>query len=243
MNTQGQPKRLLTVDIARSLALLGMGAFHLVFDLQIFGLIPAGTTGTGFFYWHARLVAGSFLFLAGASLWLAHGSGLLWPSFWRRWIKVAGAALLVTVATWAAMPEYYVFFGILHAIALCSLLGLIFLRCPALITAAFGAMVMAASYYLPGPAFDAPLIRFLGLHTTPTLTVDFEPLFPWFGPFLLGLALARVLDHAKFLPRLAIASTRVTRAFAWPGQHSLMIYLAHQPVLLAVVWAYATLSG
>lgn len=213
-----------------------MVAFHLVFDLQMFGLLPYGTTAEPFFYWHARLVAGSFLFLSGVSLWLAHGAGFRPRAFFRRWLVLVAAAGLVTLATALAFPDYYVFFGILHCLAASSLLGLAFLRLPALITAAFGAAVIWASHAMPGPAFDAPLIRFVGLAIDPPLTLDFEPLLPWFGPFLLGLAAGKALDRHGRLAWLAPAPGRLARSLAWPGQHSLAIYLIHQPLLISAVW-------
>lgn len=213
-----------------------MVCFHLVFDLQMFGLLPYGTTLHPFFYWHARIVAGSFLFLAGVSLWLAHGEGIRWPAFWRRWGKIAAAALLVTAGTYAAMPAYFVYFGILHCIAASSLIGLAFLRLPALVTATCGAIVMLASYHLPAPAFNAAGLRFLGLATLPAETVDFEPIFPWLGPFLLGLAAAKLASRFSLWPLLARPATPLLRKLAWPGQHSLAIYLLHQPVLLGMVW-------
>lgn len=218
---------------------MGMVAFHTVFDLQMFGHLPYETTTTPFFYWHARLVAGSFLFLAGVSLWLAHGQTLRWTAFWRRWGKLAAAAALVSIGTYAAMGQYFVFFGILHCIAVCSILGLMFLRLPFPLTALAGIAVMWASYILPDPAFNAPLIRFLGLHTEATLTVDFEPLFPWFGPFLLGMAAAQALGRAGKLGLLSLPETALTRRLAWPGQHSLAIYLIHQPVLMGLIWMFS----
>lgn len=235
--------RHLALDIARTAALLGMIAFHTVFDLQMFGLVPYGTTATPFFYWHARIVAGAFLFLSGVSLWLAHGQTIRWPGFWRRWIKLAAAALLVTLATRAALPDYYVFFGILHCLAVSSLLGLATLRLPTPVIAALGIAVMAASYHLPGPAFDAPALRFLGLSTVPALTVDFEPIFPWFGPFLLGLAMAKLFSRLQLWPRMALPQTRLSRALAWPGQHSLLVYLAHQPLLMGLIWVIQMLAA
>ncbi|NEY91297.1 heparan-alpha-glucosaminide N-acetyltransferase [Tabrizicola oligotrophica] len=234
--------RLIGLDIARSAALLGMAAFHLVFDLQMFGLLPYGTTLHPVFYWHARIVAGSFLFLAGASLWLAHGAGLRWPAFWRRWGKLVAAAALVSAGTYAALPEYFVYFGILHCIAVCSLIGLAVLRLPVPVIALGGTAVMAASYLLPSPAFNAPLLRFLGLATEPALTVDFEPLFPWVGPFLLGLAAAKLADQLGALRWLARPDTAGLRRLAWPGRHSLVIYLLHQPLLIGLIYAGLFLS-
>lgn len=220
-----------------------MVCFHIVFDLQMFGHLPFGTTLHPVFYWHARLVAGSFLFLAGVSLWLAHGQGIRWPAFWRRWIKLVAAAALVTVATYVALPEYFVYFGILHCIAASSLIGLFALRLPAAAVAALGAVIMVASYILPDPAFNAPLLRFIGLATEPAMTVDFEPLFPWVGPFLLGLASAKWASARGLLHRLALSDTPVLRRLAWPGQHSLVVYLIHQPILIALIWVASYLSS
>jgi uncharacterized membrane protein len=236
-------ERLLGLDIARSATLLGMVCFHIVFDLQMFGHLPFGTTLHPVFYWHARLVAGSFLFLAGVSLWLAHGQGIRWPAFWRRWIKLVAAAALVTVATYVALPEYFVYFGILHCIAASSLIGLFALRLPAAAVAALGAVIMVASYILPDPAFNAPLLRFIGLATEPAMTVDFEPLFPWVGPFLLGLASAKWASARGLLHRLTLPDTPVLRRLALPGQHSLMVYLVHQPILIPLIWVASYLSS
>jgi uncharacterized membrane protein len=153
------------------------------------------------------------------------------------------AAALVTVATYVALPEYFVYFGILHCIAASSLIGLLALRLPAVAVAALGAVIMVASYILPDPAFNAPLLRFIGLATEPAMTVDFEPLFPWVGPFLLGLASAKWACARGLLHRLALPDTPVLRRLAWPGQHSLVVYLVHQPILIALIWVASYLSS
>jgi uncharacterized membrane protein len=31
------------------------------------------------------------------------------------------------------------------------------------------------------------------------------------------------------------------RRLAWPGQHSLVIYLVHQPILIALIWVASSL--
>lgn len=238
-----QTNRIPLLDLARTLALIGMAAFHFSYDLLMFSLIPYEYALTPTFYFHARIVAGTFLLLSGLGLWLAHGQGIRWPAFWRRFGKIAGAALLVSIATRIAMPEFYVYFGILHAIALYSLLGLVVLRLPAVITAALAALFIYGSYHWHTEALNAPLLRFIGLAVDPATTMDFEPIFPWFGAVLAGIALGKIGSQTGLWAALTgKPSGKWVQILSWPGQHSLLIYLVHQPILLGLVWAYTQLG-
>lgn len=232
------PARIPALDIARTGALVGMVLFHFVFDLEMFGHVPRGTATSGVWRALAVATAGSFLGLAGMGLWLAHGPGIRWPSFWRRFAKVAGAAVLVSIATYVAFPHAFVFFGILHSIALCSLLGLLALRLPvwAIVALAVGV------FYLPdvarSPAFNAPYWWWTGLQTRPLSTVDYEPIFPWFAPFLAGMALSKLFTQTGLWARLATPTpSRAAHLAGLPGRHSLLIYLIHQPILIGLVWS------
>lgn len=214
-----------------------MAIYHFTVDLEMFGVVAPGTTVSGLWFWFARLVAGSFLFLSGVSLCIAHGAGIRWPAFLRRLAVIAAAAGAITLATMLAMPDAYVFFGILHSIALCSVIGLAFLRAPLPLTLLAAGFALAAPHYLRAAAFDAPYLAWLGLSTSVPRSIDFEPIFPWLGPFLLGIAAARRATSAEFIARLAgPAAQGWLRALAWPGRHSLAIYLIHQPILFGSIW-------
>lgn len=228
--------RIAAVDLARTAALAGMVVFHFVRDLEDFGLVTAGTTGQGFWFHFARLVAGSFLFLAGVSLWLAHGRGIRWRAFARRLAVLVAAAALVTVATYVAVPWGFVYFGILHSIAVASVIGLAFLRLPALLTLAVAVVVLVLPDLYRSEVFNEPWLWWIGLSTEIRRSIDFEPIFPWLAPCLAGIAAARVADGAGLLQRKADAAGPLMRVLAWPGRHSLSIYLIHQPVLIALIW-------
>lgn len=235
--------RLPLIDLARSAALAGMVVFHLIYDLLLFGLIDPAVAGATWFWALARIVAGSFLTLAGLSLWLAHGQSTDWPGFWRRWIRLVAAAALVTLATRAALPDNYVFFGILHAIALFSLIGIALIRLPSWALLALAVTLIWGAYNLISPAMDAPLLRFIGLSTQGARAVDFEPVFPWLAPFLAGMAIGRIgqapglWNHLRGWP-----NGRMIKTLAWPGRHSLIIYLIHQPLLMSLIWVFAQAS-
>ena len=90
--------RVDAVDCARGLALIGMGVYHLSWDLADFRLISPLLPFTAPMRLLSHSVASVFLALVGVSLALAHRDGLNVRAFWRRLAIVAGAAALVTVA-------------------------------------------------------------------------------------------------------------------------------------------------
>jgi uncharacterized membrane protein len=235
-------QRLIGLDIIKTVALVSMVAYHFTYDLDLFGFLPPYTSVTGFFWWHARLTAGSFIFLAGVSLWLSHGTGIRWAAFWRREVKIIAAAALVTLGFAVVMPGMLVFYGILHSIAVSSLIAVLFLRLPALVTLT----VALAAFVLPlvfrDPAFNGWLV-WTGLGTLPPVTADFLPFFPWVAPMLAGIALGRGMSHFELWPRLAWPPTRLNRVLAWPARHSLPIYLIHQPLLIGAFNLWFWLAG
>lgn len=239
-----QGQRLVALDLARTVALVGMAVFHLVFDLVLFGYLPGDILQAGFWPAYARVVAGSFLFMAGVSLWLAHGQAIRWPAFWRRFAVVAGAAALITVATRIVMPDTYIFFGILHSIAFGSLVGLAVLRLPVAAILALAAGVVAMRLWGRSDLFDHALLVWTGLGTRGAVSVDFVPVFPWLAPVLAGIGIAKLADAGGLWRRIAgWPAGAVWHRLALPGRHSLIVYLVHQPVLVSLVYAVTWALG
>ncbi|NEU12208.1 DUF1624 domain-containing protein [Methylobacterium sp. BTF04] len=238
--------RFDAIDAVRGIALLAMASYHATWDLgylrltpESYALTPAGKAA-------AYGIAGTFLVLVGIGLVLMNGSGLRTRAYLLRLARIGGAALLITVATLFAFPQSYIFFGILHCIALSSVLALPFLRLPIGVTAVVAASVLALPHFVSGAGIlDAPGLRFLGLGVTPPQTNDYVPVFPWFGFVLVGVALARFA-----LPRFAGSRIAAWQPTRWPGRlaafagrHSLAVYLIHQPVLLALLTGLVALTG
>ena len=236
--------RIVALDLARALALVAMAVFHFVFDLELFGFVAPGTTMLPGWRWLAYLTAGSFLFLVGVSLWLAHGRGIRWRGYWRRLAMIAAAAAAITGVTAIAIPDAFIFFGILHCIALASLIGLAALRLPSAVLVALGAAVIWLPQAIRFEALNPPWFWWTGLQDVGVRSVDYVPLFPWFGPVLIGIAVARLMAQAGAWDRLARwRAPGALRVLAWPGRHSLAVYLAHQPVLVVLVWIFAQMRG
>ena len=237
----GLPKadrRIGLIDAVRGVALIAMATYHFSWDLEFFGYLEPSTASHGFLKAYARTIASSFLFLAGLSLFLAHGRAIRWPSFWKRFAMVAGAAAAITAATLYATPNEFIHFGILHAIATFSLIGLVFLRVPALVTLVAAAAALALPFLYRDVVFDQPALWWTGLAPMPPRSNDYVPLFPWIAAFLAGIGVSKLLVESGRIDRLR-GKVSADTPLAIAGRHSLFVYLVHQPILIGLLWLFA----
>lgn len=229
----GRMARIPLIDAMRGAGIVAMVIYHLAWDLSYFGFIVVNVPADRGWTIFARLIAGSFLALVGVSLVLAHRSGIRPRPFLRRLAIISAAAVAVTLLTWYLFLTSFVFFGILHAIAVSSVLALPFLRVPLILVVATSAFAFAAPSLLASPVFNSPWLWWLGLMTFAPTSNDYVPIFPWFGVVLAGMAATRLwLRLPKLHGRLrwGAAPSRIA-PLVWTGRHSLVIYLLHQPVL------------
>lgn len=247
--TVSAARRLEAIDAARGLAVLAMFVFHFTWDLGHFGYIDASFPYSRGFELFGHTIAFSFLFIAGVCLALAHENGVRWSSFWRRLTIISGAACLVSIGTWAVFPSAFVFFGVLHCIVASSLLAapFLFVPWPAALVAAAAAAI--APHLMQTSFFDAPQWWWTGLSTFEPLTNDYRPLAPWAGAMLVGVGATKAWQRRAGLPlpvhgerEFGGASRAATRALTFFGRHSLLLYLAHQPLFFASFTAMALLA-
>jgi uncharacterized membrane protein len=238
-STDKRPGRVDTVDCARGLALIGMAAYHLTWDLADFRLISPLLPFTPPMRLLSHVVASVFLALVGVSLALAHRHGLNRRAFWRRFGIVAGAAALVTAGSVVFAPGEGIFFGILHCIAAASLIAAPFVTEPAWASLVVGLAAIAAPLVVHSALFDPPWLLWLGLGEALPNTLDWRPLLPWAGVVFLGLGLARTPGAMARLtsPKRWRAAAQPSRALCFAGRHSLPIYLVHQPILIGLLAA------
>lgn len=154
---------------------------------------------------------------------------------------VAGSALLITIATYVAFPDSFIFFGILHNIAAASLVGLLFLRAPPLVTLLFAALAFALPQYVQSDFFNSKWLAWVGFSTMPPRSNDYVPLLPWLAPFLAGLAVSQFVTPRSWLDRFRNPSSP-RNLIATAGRHSLAFYLIHQPALIGLVYAVSLVA-
>lgn len=210
------------LDALRGMAVVWMIIFHGAYDARMFNFINWDFS-SGFWYAFPRVIAFTFLFCVGASLNYAHGKGIHWKSLGKRSFKLALAAGAVSLGTYILFPAQWVYFGTLHCILVGSILGAMVVGKRALAT---GLMILILiSQYLLG--YDIKWVS--SVLKRPSM--DFIPIYPWFWAILLGILIGPYLSR---IPLLKDMKPRPVLNFL--GQHSLKIYLLHQPLLFGTLW-------
>ncbi len=235
-------RRRPRIDVLRGFAIIAMIAYHFTWDLGFLGFIKLNIAQTEWGLNIARAIAASFLTLVGISLALANANGFDFGNFWRRLLLIAGAAALVTLGTWFAMPDALIFMGVLHCIALTSIIAVAFLRVHLLVLLAIAALAFTLPFLVTLKPW--PFGWILGLAAAPPRTNDYVPLFPWLGFVLTGLAVGRIFaSSTKGVFSTAPLRTRSADLLARAGRHGLLIYLVHQPILIGALSAMLFVFG
>lgn len=233
--TLAHGQRVVAIDVARGLAIAGVVLFHIVWDLEFTGII-SGVAGHPVWLAFGRSLAGTFMFLVGVSLVLAHRETVHVRAFNRRLFTITAYALVITLVSWFAFPESFIFFGILHAITAATLVGALFLRAGALANFTVGAIMLILPFLFDFSTFDTRWLAWTGFAERPPPSNDFVPIFPWVGVTFLGMASAKLFLSNRDRAIQSRPGTRTwpVRTIVWMGNRSLLIYLVHQPILLSM---------
>lgn len=222
--------RIRLIDQFRGIAVLLMAVFHFCYDLSVFGFLSFEMNG-GFFTWFRFLIVTLFFISVGAGLFLAHTPAIRWKKFWWREAKITAGALIITLSTLWMFPRSWVWFGVLHFIALASILALPLLKVPRL------ALIGGVAIFLLYNLSDGFNLHFLWLALNeplhlPNGTQDLTRLIPWLGMVYIGI----YLGSRRFWGWHELPLGWFERPVNFISRHSLIIYLLHQPPLFALAW-------
>ena len=224
--------RIAGLDALRGIAIVAMVVYHFCFDLRYFRLTRWDFEHDPVWLTARAAILSSFLLIAGISAALAHRD----PRADARWARhvavIAGAAAAVTAASLMMFPRSFIWFGVLHAIAV-SLIVARPLTARPRAAALAGVVIIVAGVTLSSPLFDNRGLGWVGFMTHKPVTEDYVPVFPWTGVLLLGIAAGHALAQNGFA--LLAPLGRAPRALRFLGRHSLAVYLVHQPLLLGAL--------
>ena len=232
-----QTERINGLDIFRGLAILFMVLYHFTYDLNYFRIISVDMNHTPSFLLVRYTIMSMFLVSVGMSLALTHKNMIRWSSVRKRIVQLGLASLAVTVATTMVFPNSWVYFGILHFVLLASLIALPLLKFPKI-------ALLLAILILLGSATQLlhmhDIYTFLKIPLSlPPYSEDLVPLFPWLAVVFIGIFLVQYDYHQKiFGHNIFNHTSNIHKILKKMGQHSLIIYLIHQPILFGAFELY-----
>ncbi len=235
--------RFWEVDFLRGGAIVLMVLYHLVFDLNYFAVYDIDVS-SGFWLVVARAAASLFLLLVGLSLTLSRSRARLlgqedgfFVHLLKRSAWILGLALGISFVTYLFIGKGFIVFGVLHLIGLSLLLAYPFLRLHGA-NFIFGLLFILLGIYLQNISVSFSWLLWLGLAPHDFYSVDYFPVFPWFGVILVGMGLGDRL-YTGYRRRIALpdlAGSPFVRRLSLLGRNSLVIYLVHQPVIIALLY-------
>lgn len=248
--------RAFELDALRGLALLMMILHHLIFDLRyLFNQdVFAFQEQKWFIYLLRPVFLAVFIIVSGISSTFSRSNT-------RRGLRLAAVAVGLTIASLiltALTPvDFYILFNVLHVLAVGILLY-------ALLTAGerrdgrtrpwidvvlllLSATLFWLATLLPLWPEDWISVWTLPFGLLPEAlrgSADYLPLLPWLAVFLIGVVIGRVAygGRGTALPGAPDWLPGLTRPLQWLGRHSLIVYILHQPVLLAILFALAAVG-
>lgn len=232
--------RLWEIDAWRGVAMIMMVIYHFVWDLHGLGGYDIAVR-SGFWKYFQLATASSFIAIVGVALAVRYQrmtapGGAHYAPIFQRGLQVFSWGLVVGAVTYLFQPSQYVRFGILHLIGLSILIAYPFLRFRRL------NLILGISLLLLGKL--APLVvqqtgwldwLVAGQFVRPAF--DYFPVIPWFGVVLIGIFIGNTLYRAgtRRFPLPDLSHLLPARLLRLMGQNSLLLYLIHQPILIAVL--------
>lgn len=220
-------RRFDILDAWRTLAIVLMVVYHFLYDLYIFGILSANQLFSTPLNILERFICGSFILLAGASARFSRNN-------LRHGLTVLAAGLIVELG--AAIAGQTIRWGVLMLLGSSMVLWRFLGKClekwraDTLVPVCIGLYIFT-SWWTRATPVSVPWLYPLGLTAPGFYSADYFPLFPWFFLFLTGTALGGwCLAHREN----RILTAPLPKVLTWPGRHSLIIYVLHQPVLYGI---------
>ncbi|MEE3332859.1 MAG: heparan-alpha-glucosaminide N-acetyltransferase [Ruminococcus sp.] len=236
-----EKKRISIIDEARGLCIIFVVIYHLFYSLAMIFNVESIYESFRIMRIFQPILPTVFIFISGISFQLSRSNI-------KRGFMLLIISAMMTAVLLIFMPSQVIWFGILHFLAIshiiCGLLKKPIDKIPAIA----GLIVCVILFFLTCNiqrgylgfeglwAVDLPSTLYQTYFTVPLgfcppgfYSADFFPILPWIFLFIAGTIVGRYVQN---LPDSLIKPH--IKPLAFIGRHTLIIYLAHQPIIVGI---------
>lgn len=242
MDRPSSKPRYELLDAIRGLAIIHMVLYHFSYDVCVlYGVWPALLSDMRAHVWQ-QYICFSFILVSGAVWHLGRHHV-------RQGLLLNGFGLLLTLITALFVPSAVIYFGVLSFLGCAMLLMIPLARPLSRIPAPLGFAVSLILFVLlrhlsegflgigawtvsvPAAWYRGWVSTIFGMPFFGFFSSDYFPILPWFFLFTAGhFACLWAEQHAKVQKALTYRIPLLSRL----GKYSIYVYLAHQPVCMAL---------
>ena len=224
--------RYPVIDCIRGFAIIAMIAYHFGFDLNMQGYISQDINHNSNWQVARSLILGTFLYVAGFSMALATNQNIKRRLI--RLVRIAACAVLVSIGSYFMFPDSWIFFGVLHFVLVGTIICWLVMPYQKLLLILAMSLLTVGILY-QSPIFNSPFLQWLGMMTYKPITEDYVPVLPWLGLMLIGARMGQLALTKSKLWLFDYKLSSILLPVQWLGQHSLIVYMLHQPILLGAL--------
>jgi len=242
-----QTRRIELLDELRGFAILAMIVHHTFLDIGFVLGLSWGYTVFNKLCVLQPVFWAIFIVISGICSRLSRNT-------LKRGTIVLGAGLAVTLVTAVIMPKMgitgaEIYFGILSCLGVCMIITGLLMPLIEKLNALAGMIIsvlLFAFFYsisdgslcfglikLPEALYQTNYLMPLGIYSSTFESADYFAIFPWLFMFLFGAFFGKYAKDGAF-PEFAYK--KHSRVLGFIGKNSLWFYLAHQPVLYAIMY-------
>lgn len=213
-----------------------MVIYHLLYDLEIIFNKNIGFFSIESWFPIQQAICWSFIFISGFSVNLTKNP-------LKNSVKVLIGAYLLSLVTWIFVPHIIIKFGVLHLIGFSMAIVSFFKNISKKYSLPMAGLSFIIFFFIWNKGVDifpfskalrAYNIYSLGFFGVEFSSSDYFPLLPWFFLFSCGFFVGKYFENRKeALYSININGGLINKI----GRYSFEIYLAHQVVLMGVLYA------
>lgn len=251
--SEDKKRRICLLDELRGLAVIAMILYHILYSMTFLFHMECAHPIMLAVYPYEPLISITFITICGICCTFSHNN-------LKRGLLVFAISTVITLVTAVFTPSQTILFGVLHFLGIAILIYTLVQKTSIFnkISVKIGLFISLALYIicynipkgyigfiplfnikLPQELYSFYWLSFLGFPSADFTSGDYFPIIPNIFLFFFGVFLGKIIDNKK-LPEFMYK--KLCPPLDYIGKHALIIYVMHQPLIIAILFVISYLG-